>query len=180
MILCRILILELIRLSSTVSQLSSLSIPVMLDLFWKSPTTYLAALLWTFSSNSLFFFVPGFQAAEAYCRWGFTSMLYSFSLIFLVQLWKFLIRKFKALVARYNWPHSFSCADRCLKRQISCHNKRYIQLSQLPPCTDKVQTRNEYWNLYVTMLWSYHVVESSGCKHGGKRCSLLWQKHPKF
>ena len=35
---------------------------------------------------------------------------------------------------------------RCLKRQISCHNKRYIQLSQSRPCT------------------------------GGKRCSLLWQK----
>ena len=26
------------------------------------------------------------------------------------------------------------------------------------------------------MLWSYHVVESSRCKHGRKRCLLLWQK----
>ena len=32
-------------------------------------------------------------------------------------------------IARYNWPHSFSCAARCLKHQLSCHNKRYIQLS---------------------------------------------------
>ena len=74
-------------------------------------------------------------------------------------------------LARYNWPHSFSCVARCLKRQISCHNKRYIQLSQSRPCTC-----HKYWNLYVTMLWSYHVVESSGCKYGGKQCSLLWQK----
>ena len=29
-------------------------------------------------------------------------------------------------LARYNWPHSFSCAARCCKPQISCHNKRYI------------------------------------------------------
>ena len=71
---------------------------------------------------------------------------------------------------------AFSCAARCLKRQISCHYKRYIQLSQSGPCIGEVQTRHEYWNLYVTMLWLYHVVESSGCKHGGKRCSLLWQK----
>ena len=28
----------------------------------------------------------------------------------------------------------------------------------------------------LSMLWSYHIVESSGCKHGGKQCSLLWQK----
>ena len=72
-------------------------------------------------------------------------------------------------LTRYNWPHSFSCAARCLERQISCHNKRYIQLSQSRPCTGEVQTRHEYWNLYVTMLWLYHVVESCRCKHGGKR-----------
>ena len=30
--------------------------------------------------------------------------------------------------AWYNWPLSFSCVARCLKRQISCHNKCYIQL----------------------------------------------------
>ena len=85
----------------------------------------------------------------------------------------------KQTVARYNWLHSFSCAARWFKRQISCHNKRCIQLSQSQPCTGKVQTCHEYWNLYVTMLWSYRVVESSGCKHGlgGKRRSLLWQKH---
>ena len=40
------------------------------------------------------------------------------------------------------WPET----ARCLKCQISCHNKRYIQLSQSRPCT------------------------------GGNRCSLLWQK----
>ena len=78
--------------------------------------------------------------------------------------------------AQYNWPHCWSCAARYLKRQISCHNKHYIQLSQSQPCTGKVQKRHEYWNLYVTMLWSYRVVESSGCKHGGKQCSLLRQK----
>ena len=61
-------------------------------------------------------------------------------------------------------------------KSLICHNKRYIQLSQSRPCTGEVHTRHEYWNLYVTMLWSYHIVESSGCKHGGKRCSLLWQK----
>ena len=44
-------------------------------------------------------------------------------------------------VARYNWPHSFSCAARCGKRQISCHNKRYIQSR---PRTGEVQTRHEY------------------------------------
>ena len=43
--------------------------------------------------------------------------------------------------ARYNWPHSFSCAARCGKRQISCHNKRYIQSR---PRTGEVQTRHEY------------------------------------
>ena len=47
-------------------------------------------------------------------------------------------------VARY------SCAARCCKRQISCRNKRYIQLSQSRPRTGEVQTRHEYWNLYVT------------------------------
>ena len=82
--------------------------------------------------------------------------------------------------ARYNWPHSFSCTARWLKRQISCHNKRYIQLSQSRPCTGEVQTRHEYWNLYITMMWSYHVVESSWCKHGRKWCSLLRQKHQNF
>ena len=45
------------------------------------------------------------------------------------------------VVARYNWPHSFSCAARCGKRQISCHNKRYIQSR---PRTGEVQTRHEY------------------------------------
>ena len=80
-------------------------------------------------------------------------------------------------IARYNWPHSFSCAARGCKCQISCHNKRYIQLSQSRPRTSEVQTRHEFWNLYVTMLWSYHVVGSFACKHGGNRCSLLWQKH---
>ena len=83
-------------------------------------------------------------------------------------------------VRRVRWQtkrsYGFSCAARCLKRQISCHNKHYIQLLQSRPCTGEVQTRHEFWNLYVTMLWSYHVVESSGCKHGRKRCSLLWQK----
>ena len=44
-------------------------------------------------------------------------------------------------LARYNWPHSFSCAARCGKRQISCHNKRYIQSR---PRTGEVQTRHEY------------------------------------
>ena len=43
--------------------------------------------------------------------------------------------------ARYNWPHSFSCAARCCKCQISCHNKRYIQSR---PSTGEVQTRHEY------------------------------------
>ena len=62
------------------------------------------------------------------------------------------------------------------KRQILCHKKCYIQLSQSRPCTGEVQTRHEYWNLYVAMLWLYRIVESSGCKHGRKRCSLLWQK----
>ena len=93
--------------------------------------------------------------------------------------WKMLVFIIWVFVARYNWPHSFWCAARCLKScQISCHNKRYIQLSQSRPCTGKVQTRHEYIeNLYITMLWSFHVVESSGCKHdGGKRYSLLWQK----
>ena len=44
-------------------------------------------------------------------------------------------------VARYNWPHSFtcSCADRCCKCQISCHNKRYIQSR---PRTGEVLTRH--------------------------------------
>ena len=69
---------------------------------------------------------------------------------------------------------AFSCAARWLKRQISCRNKRYTSR----PCTGDVQTRHQYWNLYVTtcMLWSYRVMESSGCKHGGKRYLLLWQK----
>ena len=50
----------------------------------------------------------------------------------------------------YSWPHSFSCAARCGKRQISCHNKRYIQSR---PRTGEVQTRHEYWHLSVTMPW---------------------------
>ena len=66
------------------------------------------------------------------------------------------------LITNNNWPHSFSCGGRCLKHQISCHNKCKIQLSQSPPCTGEVQTRHEYWNLYVTMLWSYHVVDTRG------------------
>ena len=37
-----------------------------------------------------------------------------------------------------------SCTARWLKRQISLHNKRYIQLSQLRPCTGEVQTCHEY------------------------------------
>ena len=57
---------------------------------------------------------------------------------------------FQLSLARYNWPHSFSCAARCGKHQISCHNKRYIQSR---PRTGEVQTRHEYWHLYVTMLW---------------------------
>ena len=80
-----------------------------------------------------------------------------------------------ATVARYNWPRSFSCAARWLKRQISCHNKRYVQLSQSRPCTGEVLTNIETCTLlccdHTTLYW-----ESSGCKYGGKRCSLLWQK----
>ena len=49
--------------------------------------------------------------------------------------------------ARYNWPHSFTA--RCCKRQISCHNKRYIQSR---PCTGEVQTRHKYWHLTCTLL----------------------------
>ena len=43
------------------------------------------------------------------------------------------------MFARYNWPHSFSCVARCLKRQISCHcqNKCYVQLSQSHPIPAK-------------------------------------------
>ena len=54
-------------------------------------------------------------------------------------------------------------------------NKRYIglQLSQLWPCTGEVQTLHKYWNMYVNMLWSYHVVESSHAimVENGARCS---------
>ena len=48
---------------------------------------------------------------------------------------------FLVIFARYNWPHSFSCAARCCERQISCRNKRYIQSR---PRTGEVQTRHEY------------------------------------
>ena len=62
-------------------------------------------------------------------------------------------------LARYNWPHSFSCAARCGKRQISCHNKRYIQSR---PRTGEVQTRHEYWHLV-----RYYAVIIARC---GKLC----------
>ena len=88
-------------------------------------------------------------------------------------------------LTRYDWPHSFSCdmtgrtalaVRPCFKRQISCHNKCYIHLSQSRPCTGKVQTRHEYWNLYVTvsMLWSYHAVESSGLEVQKFVASPMW------
>ena len=51
----------------------------------------------------------------------------------------------------------------------SCHNRdpvpaKFKHITNIETCT-------------FTILWSYHVVESSGCKHAAKHWSLLWQKH---
>ena len=58
-------------------------------------------------------------------------------------------------LARYNWPHSFSCAARCGKRQISCHNKRYIQSR---PRTGEVQTRHEYIDTCTLLCCDYSTL----------------------
>ena len=49
-------------------------------------------------------------------------------------------------LSRYNWLHSFRCAARCLKRQISCQNKCYSihTAVTIAPFTGEVQTRHEY------------------------------------
>ena len=64
-------------------------------------------------------------------------------------------------LARYKWPHShdsFSCAARCCKRQISCHNKRYIQSR---PRTGEVQ--------HVTNIETCTLL---CCDY---TCSTLWE-----
>ena len=79
-------------------------------------------------------------------------------------------------IAWYNWPRSFSCAARCQNTKYhvitnatySCHNRDPV------PAMFKHVTNIET----CTLLCCDHItLESSGCKHGGKQCSLLWQKH---
>ena len=67
-----------------------------------------------------------------------------------------------------------SCAARCLKRQISCHKNRYI-------CHNCTLYRQRSNTLRILKLVRYYAVIKSRCgklpcKHGGKRCLLLWQK----
>ena len=93
-------------------------------------------------------------------------------------------KKLPNFVARYNWPHSFSCLARCCKRQISCHNKRYIQSR---PRTGEVQTRHEYWNCTLlccdylySMLWealhANKVEIGARCSDYTQSC-ILWFTH---
>ena len=62
-------------------------------------------------------------------------------------------------LARYNWPHSFSCAARCCKRQISCHNKRYIWIAT--PYRRSSNTSR------ILTLVRYYAVITARC---GKLC----------
>ena len=72
---------------------------------------------------------------------------------------------------------SFSCAARCCKRQISCHNKRYIQSR---PCTGEVQhvTNIETCTLlccdYSTLWEALHVnMVEIGARCSDKNVKIL-------
>ena len=67
-------------------------------------------------------------------------------------------------LARYNWPHSFSCAARCLKRQLL--NKCYIQLSQLHPMRAKFQ--------YVTNIETCTLLS---CNHKELVKYNIWYRY---
>ena len=73
---------------------------------------------------------------------------------------------------QYNWPHSLAVRAAVLNAKYhvitsatySCHNPN--------PVTAKFK---HVTNIETcTLLCCDHII--SGCKHGGKRCSLLWQK----
>ena len=57
-----------------------------------SIVTKRAALLWTFSISSLFFFVCGAQTVEQYSRFDLTIALYAFSFVDSFLIFKFLLK----------------------------------------------------------------------------------------
>jgi hypothetical protein len=76
------------------------------------PVTKRAALLWTFSISSLFFFVCGAQTVEQYPKFDLTIALYAFSFVDSFLIFKFLLKNpsnlFALLVMFPIWVFQFS------------------------------------------------------------------------
>ena len=81
------------RLSSRESHFRSSTMAVTLFVLLKFPKTYLAALLWTFSSSLDNNFCPGDHTVDAYSSVGLTKDLYAHSLVDCIAVLKFLLTK---------------------------------------------------------------------------------------
>ena len=84
---------------------------------------------------------------------------------------------FLKLLARYNWPKAVRPGVLNAKYHVITNAAYSYSCLNRDPVLAKFK---HVTNIETCTLLSYHVVESSGCKHGGKRCSLLWQKRQNF
>ena len=69
------------------------------EVLWYRLVAYRAALLWTISNRWMSFFWYGYHTELAYSRVGLTRDMYAFSLIDLLEIFMFLLRKLMLLLA---------------------------------------------------------------------------------